>query len=143
MGFEIDTRTLGLSLVLICIIAWIMWRDESTSDQNPTLETIRERLTLIHPEFGKIPLRLTTDGAYTENKAIIYICIHDPRTNTTYSMNMLMYVAIHELAHVISKSHGHGDEFKKNFSLLLKHAENKGVFDSSQEIVQNYCGVTH
>ena len=36
--------------------------------------------------------------------------------------NLLMFVALHELAHVMTKSIGHTDEFWNNFKFLLKHA---------------------
>jgi predicted metal-dependent hydrolase len=52
-----------------------------------------------------------------------------------------MYVALHELAHVISKSHGHNNEFKKNFAILLRDASRKKIYDPRKNIPTTYCGV--
>ena len=53
---------------------------------------------------------------------------------------MLTYVLIHELAHCISSSIGHTEEFHDNFDMLLKKAENMGLYDSSIPPIDNYCG---
>jgi hypothetical protein len=58
-------------------------------------------------------------------------------------MSMMMFVLIHELAHVMSESEGHNDEFMKNFKFLLKETEEGGLYIpidySNNPIV--YCGV--
>ena len=113
------------------------------SDSHPILDKIRERFTIINPRFGKIPLKLG-DKAYTEDKAVITLCIVNPHTNTFYDINTLMYVSLHELAHTLTKADGdqsHGDEFKGNFAKLLKEAQFRGVYDSTQPIPVAYCGV--
>lgn len=113
------------------------------SDKHPVLDKIRERFTVLDPQFAKIPLRLG-DKAYTEDKSIITLCITNPKTGKLYDLNTLMYVALHELAHCITKAdgdHSHGEEFKHNFTKLLKVAEDKGIYDASQPIPVAYCGV--
>jgi hypothetical protein len=55
----------------------------------------------------------------------------------------MMYVAIHELAHIASDSVGHTDEFKRNFADLLKKGIEIGVYryiDYNKEPVE-YCGI--
>jgi predicted metal-dependent hydrolase len=86
------------------------------------------------------------DTTYTTNKSSMVFCI-SPRTieNTTklYDINTMMYVAIHELAHIASDSVGHTDEFKRNFADLLKKGIEIGVYryiDYNKEPVE-YCGI--
>jgi predicted metal-dependent hydrolase len=44
-------------------------------------------------------------------------------------INTMMFVAIHELAHIGSEQIGHGDEFWKNFKFLLQRAVEIKVYD--------------
>ena len=56
--------------------------------------------------------------------------------------NVMMFVALHELAHIMTKSVGHTDEFWNNFRYLLKKAIHVGVYtevDFENQPV-DYCG---
>ena len=88
---------------------------------------------------------LNLDTTYTLNKRDMYFCL-TPRDDDiyVYDINTLMFVAIHELAHISSKSVGHTDEFKINFKDLIEHSIKLGVYeyiDYSKTPVE-YCGVT-
>ena len=75
---------------------------------------------------------------------MITLCVVDPNTGEFYDTNTITYVALHELAHVITRADGdesHGDEFKGNFARLLKEAQAKGVYDARKPIPLTYCGV--
>lgn len=85
---------------------------------------------------------LETSTAYTLNKGWqIRLCL-DKSNNTTYNTNAIMFVALHELAHVLSISYGHNDEFKDNMELIVKTATKLGLYNpvdySINPIV--YCG---
>ena len=57
--------------------------------------------------------------------------------------NTLTFVAIHELAHIATKSIGHNDEFWNNFKFLLKEAKKINIYtpvDYKNE-PQEYCGM--
>ena len=61
-----------------------------------------------------------------------------------YDLNLLFYVALHELAHIGSLTHSikeHDAEFHKNFNILLTKAISLGMF---KEVLPpngiNYCG---
>ena len=58
--------------------------------------------------------------------------------------NTLMFVSLHELAHIMTKSVGHTKEFWKNFKFLLKNAINLGVYThiDYNSNPQKYCGIT-
>mgnify|MGYP000311272075 CR=1 FL=1 len=56
-----------------------------------------------------------------------------------YDDNMLTYVLLHELAHVLTSEFGHGAEFIENFKLLLERARQAGHYDPTLSKVENYC----
>ena len=61
------------------------------------------------------------DAAYVMNKSRMSFCLRDkPNGTVLEELDLLTYVAIHELAHVMSNELGHGAEFKKNFYSLLQ-----------------------
>ncbi len=88
-----------------------------------------------------------TSAAYTVNKSEqIRICIRDRSSGDEEPHfeddNTSMFVLLHELAHIMSKTYGHGVEFKRNFATITKLAETLGVYhpvDYSQQPT-NYCG---
>ncbi len=57
--------------------------------------------------------------------------------------NIITFVAIHEMGHIITKSVGHGPDFWNNFAWLLEQAERIGIYqkqDFSAHPV-SYCGM--
>ena len=131
------------SLVLFVVgivLIYIGWpRDDDTSKE-PILQHVRKNFKKINPEFKNIPL-YSGKGAYTDNKSEITLCLADPSTNKEYDSNTIMYVALHELAHVISKEIGHGEEFRQNFSKLLLEGERLGFYDPAKPMTTTYCGM--
>ena len=89
---------------------------------------------------------LNIDTTYTLDKGkFMAFCMgsRESLLPSLYPLNTLMYVAVHELAHIASISIGHTDEFKENFADLLKIAINIGVYsyiDYSKQPVE-YCGI--
>ena len=129
--------------IILTISALFFFMKISSTSEDPILNEIRRRFTIIDPKFGSVPLK-TGRRSYTENKSIITLCVVEPESGKTYDINTIMYVALHELAHTITKADGeesHGDEFKNNFSYLLKRAHAKRVYDLSKSIPITYCGL--
>ncbi len=84
-----------------------------------------------------------TSAAYTLNKsAEIRLCIRDKNGNFE-DINTSMFVVLHELAHVMSVSYGHGEEFKNNFSYITHLASSIGIYKPElfQLSPKTYCGV--
>ena len=80
-------------------------------------------------------------AAYTQNKGNIFICL---LTNNKFNdENDAFFVILHELAHVMSDSYGHGDEFKKNFDFIVKLAVKLDLWKPKkyEEDNTDYCGV--
>jgi hypothetical protein len=82
--------------------------------------------------------------SYTVNKGEhIYMCIRErDEDNRLIDDNVLMFVALHELAHVMTKSIGHKQDFKENFRMLLKFAQKRGYYTYQPYHVKpaKYCG---
>jgi predicted metal-dependent hydrolase len=55
-----------------------------------------------------------------------------------------MFVAIHELSHVMTKSIGHKSEFWENFKFLLENAKEAGLHQpvDYKKGPKEYCGMT-
>jgi hypothetical protein len=85
--------------------------------------------------------------AYSENKGRkIAFCLNKQKDNNNQLIdeNTLMFVAIHEMAHLTTTSIGHNTEFWTNFKYLLKHANDCKVYDPVDYSKQqtDYCGMT-
>ena len=135
-----------LFLILILIFSLVAYvivlkpQTSNYSDNHPVLDKVREAFMELNPKYGEIPLR-EGNSAYTENKKTITLCLKIPGTNRYYDMNTIMYVALHELAHVLCKSQGHNAEFKEKFSIILREASRRKIYNPTKEIPQTYCGV--
>jgi predicted metal-dependent hydrolase len=82
--------------------------------------------------------------SYTVNKGEkIVVCLRQ-RNNNFVEINTLMYVIIHELAHICDlTSQQHDEKFWNNFEWLLEHAVNIGIYnyvDYSKD-EEPYCGM--
>jgi len=82
--------------------------------------------------------------SYSVNKGEkISICLRTKTNNTFEDKNTVMFVVIHELAHVMTKSVGHGKDFWENMNYLLHEAEKIGIYDHHDygKIPVDYCGM--
>ena len=86
-----------------------------------------------------------TSAAYTVNKGEqLRICVRDEKSDNLFeNENDLMFVALHEAGHLMSKSYGHNLEFKENFRGITKIAVDLGIYkyvDYTRKPV-TFCGV--
>ena len=90
----------------------------------------------------------TEDSGYTSysvNKERIVLCIRarGDSPNVFVDENTLLYVTIHEIAHLGTDEIGHTPEFWKNFKLLLSIARDHKIYKYINYAAKNeiYCGV--
>ena len=80
--------------------------------------------------------------SYSINKGEqIVLCLRT--NNELMDINTMMFVILHELAHIATISVGHTDEFWENFKWILEEAINIGIYtkqDFKKEPVE-YCGM--
>ena len=82
--------------------------------------------------------------SYSVNKGEkISICLRNNHNNQFEDLNTIMFVTIHELAHVMTESVGHEPEFWNNMSYLLHEAEKLGIYTHKEysKVPVNYCGM--
>jgi len=112
---------------------------ERFDDIPPVINELKRDLAVVHPAFATTRI-VKGDQSYTLNKKKVFLCLTDKKTGKMYDKNMLTYVLIHEMAHVLNKAdEGHTPAFHKKMDELLDIAEKKGVYDPRIPLVDDYC----
>lgn len=84
--------------------------------------------------------------AYSENKGEkLAFCLNVEKKDNNHLIdeNTLLFVAIHELSHIATKSIGHKSEFWENFKFLLTEAKESNIYQpvDYKKKPQEYCGM--
>jgi hypothetical protein len=98
--------------------------------------------------------RMESDAAYVINKQYMSFCLPKETIKSVDGLNLMTYVGIHELSHIMSVEIGHGSEFISNFDFLLNYAKTLNYYDpllktqmpvyiqlDKLNTPDNYCGV--
>jgi len=131
------------SIIIIFIIIYIVTKSingcyEYYLSNDPMIQNILVKMRKLHPLVDKLKW-FKGKKSYSINKKKVYLCLKD-KDGKYYDENMLMYVAIHELAHCINtKDIGHTPAYYKVFNRLLDRAHKIGIFDKNKPLIQNYC----
>jgi hypothetical protein len=84
--------------------------------------------------------------AYSENKGEkIAFCLNTTKDgNKLIDINTLMFVALHELSHIMTESIGHKQDFWENFKYLLINAKEANIYQpiDYKKQPKEYCGMT-
>ncbi len=87
----------------------------------------------------------TTNTSYTQLKGqVIAICLRSKNGLPSFhEINDIIFVVLHELAHVASFNYGHGDEFWATFRIILEHAVDMGIYTpiDYKNSPREYCGI--
>lgn len=139
-----DFLLLIILLIGILIILNIYMSRYIKIYDDPLLEKIYLDLKKIYPDIDSKNIKLYgANNTLTENKKKIFLCLKK-RNGEYYDYNTLLYLAIHELAHVINNEydtgHNHGDKFNQINEDLLEKAYSKGLLDKNKEIEYDMCG---
>jgi len=110
-------------------------------------ENVRRLVKNFNPKKIVETLPTSEYTAYSENKGQkIAFCLNKEKKDNENLIdpNTLMFVALHEMAHVASKSIGHNTEFWDNFTFLIEEAEEIQIYKPIDYSKQNagYCGMT-
>ena len=82
--------------------------------------------------------------SYSVNKGEqIVFCLRSKYNNQLHDLNLIMYVALHEMSHVSSSNFGHDKLFKHIFALFTKVAIEIGIYKkiNFNEDPTEYCGL--
>jgi hypothetical protein len=88
------------------------------------------------------------DTSYSENKGQkIVVCLRDKTKAPQYPLvdvNTVMFVVLHEMAHLMTETIGHTQEFWANFRRMLQDASQLGLYTPVNYASRPtpYCGMT-
>ena len=90
----------------------------------------------------------SSDTSYSENKGQkIVVCLRDKTKAPQYPLidqNTIMFVMLHEMAHLMTETIGHTQEFWTNFRRILGDAVQIGIYTPVNYASRPtpYCGMT-
>lgn len=113
--------------------------------QFPDDERVQRMVQKFNPTKISETLPTSEHTAYSENKGEkIAFCLNKQKNGTKLiDINTLTFVAIHELAHVMTESEGHKQEFWQNFKFLLEQAKAANIYNpvDYKNNPEPYCGM--
>ena len=111
----------------------------------PDRENINRLVKGFNPDKISETLPTSEFTAYSENKGEkLAFCLNKTKNGKKLiDENTLMFVALHELSHIMTESVGHNQEFWKNFKFLLKNAKEINIYVPVDYKKNNghYCGM--
>ena len=119
---------------------------ENLGQRYPDRDNVKRMVENFNPRTIKETLPTSEYTAYSENKGEkLAFCLNKKKSNNENLIdpNTLSFVAFHELAHIMTESVGHTDEFWQNFKFILEHAVELKLYtpvDYKKE-PENYCGM--
>jgi hypothetical protein len=119
---------------------------ENVGQRYPDRENVQKLVKNFNPTTIKETLPTSEYTAYSENKGEkIAFCLNKKKTDNDnlIDSNTLMFVAVHEIAHIMTTSVGHTEEFWNNFKFLLENAVELKIYtpvDYKKE-PEGYCGM--
>lgn len=120
---------------------------ENLNSRFKNRENVQRLVENFNPTTIKETLPTSEYTAYSENKGEkLAFCLNknNNNNNNLIDQNTLMFVAIHEIAHIMTLSVGHTEEFWQNFKFLLENAVQLGIYEpiDYKKNPKNYCGMT-
>jgi predicted metal-dependent hydrolase len=112
-------------------------------------EFVKEDVDRLVANFNPDNISEGTDKAnytsYSINKGekIIFCLRSRDEKESIIDINTLMYVAVHELGHLMTAEIGHTPSFWSNFKILLEEAVDLGLYTATDYKAQpvKYCGM--
>ena len=150
--FVRETYDSDISGVLLTELVNRMYilRDNMVNNKSNYPEYI-EYIELMDNNFNKSRTKIYENNtnsnhtSYSVNKGEkIVFCLRDKKEGEhLVKENIMTFVAIHELGHLMTKSIGHEPEFWNSFKLLLKISIDHGLYKNINfnSTPKDYCGV--
>ena len=111
----------------------------------PNDDRVKRLIRKFNPDRISESLRGSKYTSYSINKGEkIVLCLRSKDMSQRLTdINTLMFVTLHELAHIMTISIGHTKEFWSNFKFILKIAVQLGVYNNVDysKSPQPYCGI--
>ena len=110
-------------------------------------ENVKRLLEKFNPQKIYEILPTSEYTAYSENKGEkLAFCVETEKENGAgylVDINTMTYVAMHELAHIMTESIGHTEEFWQNYKFLLQVAKSINIYEpiDYKKSPVRYCGM--
>jgi hypothetical protein len=119
---------------------------EYVGEKHPNDDRVKRLVSGFNPQKVMETLPNSVHTAYSENKGEkVAFCLNRSKNNNDdlIDMSTLMFVAIHELSHIMTESIGHKSDFWQNFKFLLENAKTAGIHDpiDYKSSPKEYCGM--
>lgn len=118
------------------------YRDDTASASDPRIKVLLDRFNPDNLCENDVH---ATSTSYSENKGEkVVICLRDK--TPPYKLvdtNTVMFVVLHEMAHLATTTVGHTPEFWTNFKQILHDAVGVGIYRTENYAKQpvSYCGM--
>lgn len=115
-------------------------------EKYPERDNVKRLVKNFNPRKISETLPTSKFTAYSENKGekLAFCATTTKKGNRLIDQNTLMFVALHELSHIATKSVGHTTEFWQNFKFLIENAKNINIYNpiDYKKSPKEYCGMT-
>lgn len=79
--------------------------------------------------YEHTPSLFNSQVAYTNNKGqALYICLKNTKSNQFHDINLLMFVALHEISHISTNVRQHPKEFWEVFKFILHESVHCNIY---------------
>ena len=113
--------------------------------EHPDDERVQRLVQKFNPTKISETLPTSEYTAYSENKGEkLAFCLNKEKNGSQLiDINTLTFVAIHELAHIMTESEGHKQEFWQIFKFLLQQAKAANIYNpvDYKKNPEPYCGM--
>ena len=114
-------------------------------EKYPDDESIKRMIEKFNPDNITEAGKNNQYTSYSVNKGekLVFCIRQKDEKESIVDENTITFVAIHELAHIMTKSVGHTEEFWNNFKKLLKEAIDNNLYtkENYSENPKDYCGI--
>lgn len=118
-------------------------RDKLYKDNAAYINQLAEKLQgVVINESGEDSMY--TSYSVNKGEQIVFCLRSKQNKNKIHDLNLVMYVCLHEMAHVACPEYGHTDLFKKIFAFFTVVAIKLGLYEkiNFKEDPTEYCGLT-
>ncbi len=118
--------------------------DAGIKEEEQMINLLTSVARMIRPDIVNRVVISAGPRSVTFNKKDVRLCLYDVNRKM-YSFKILMYVLLHELAHVITETmSGYGDvphdaKFLDSIDLLVRQAAQNGICVDKSAVPESYC----
>jgi len=134
---EVSRLVLFVFVLFIILFIAILQYNKEMFRHDDKITELKYRVGKVFPLVNELEIYVG-EKSYTINKEKIFLCLKD-KNEKYYDSNMLVYVLLHELSHVLNDEVGHGEKFQRIFNEVLEKATDTGIYDPNKPLIQNYC----